>query len=100
MYFSLITAFILILGVTIFSLQNGKSLEVTFLIWNFETSLLGIVFASLLIGALIVTVFALPRLVKGRLREKRLVRQVQQLEKQSAPQEGNVPPFSTLPPQP
>lgn len=95
MYFSLITAFVLILGVTIFSLQNGKSLEVKFLAWNFETSLLGIVLAAALVGALIVAVFALPSMIKGRLREKRLVRQLQQLEKQPGPEVSADTPAST-----
>lgn len=100
MYFSLITAFVLILGVTIFSLQNGKSLEVKFLVWDFETSLLGIVLCAALVGALIVAVFALPSAIKSRLREKRLVRHLRQLEKQPGQEEIVVPPSSSLPPQP
>lgn len=99
MYVSLITAFLLILGITIFSLQNGKSLEVKFLAWNFETSLLGIVLCAAFVGALIVAVFAFPSVIKSHLREKRLVRQVRELEKNVEKNVSPVPPVPTTPPQ-
>ena len=62
--------------------------------------ILGIVFAAALAGALIVAVFALPSMIKSRLREKRLVRQLQQREKPPGREEADLAPSPTLPPQP
>jgi len=83
MYIPLIITFLLILGITIFALQNGMSLEVKFLVWGFNTSLIAVIFASALIGAMIVSAFTLPGIIKKHFREKSLARQVRELEKKS-----------------
>jgi hypothetical protein len=73
----------MILGITIFALQNGKPLDVKFLLWHFETSQIAVILGSALIGALIVSIFSLPILIKKHFREKRLAKQVSELEKKS-----------------
>ena len=83
MYIPLIITFLLILGITVFALQNGMPLEVKFLVWGFNTSLIAVIFASALIGAMIVSVFTLPGIIKKHFREKSLARQVRELEDKS-----------------
>jgi len=83
MYLPLILSFLMILGITIFALQNGVPLEVKFLVWGFKTSLIAIILGSLLIGVIIVSIFSLPLLIKKHFREKRLAKQLGEFEKKS-----------------
>ncbi len=83
MYLSLILTFLLILGVTIFALQNSVLLDFTFLSWNFKTSLVAIIFASCLTGILIGMLLTLPGLVVKHVREKKLAKLARQLEKRT-----------------
>jgi len=73
----------MILGITIFALQNGKPLEVKFLLWHFETSQIAVILGSVLIGAVIVSIFSLPLLIKKHFREKRLAKQLREIEQKS-----------------
>ena len=82
MYLPLILSFLMILGITIFTLQNGKPLDVNFLGWEFNTSLIAVILGSTLIGAIIVAIFSLPILTRKHFREKRLSKQVRDLENQ------------------
>lgn len=83
MYIPLITTFVLVLGITIFALQNGQPLEVKFITWGFETSLVAVIFGAAIIGSLIVAVFSFPLIIKKHFRANRLAKQVQELEKKS-----------------
>jgi putative membrane protein len=83
MYLPLILSFLMILGITVFALQNGVPLEVNFLLWGFKTSLIAIILGSVLIGAIIVSIFSLPLLIKKHFHEKRLAKQISELEKKS-----------------
>ena len=76
MYVTLIITFILVLLVTIFGLQNGMPVEVKFLFWNIHTSLISIIFGSSLVGAVIVAILSVPKLVAKHFSEKRLARQL------------------------
>jgi uncharacterized integral membrane protein len=76
MYVTLIITFILVLLVTIFGLQNGMPLEVKFLFWNLETSLITVIFGSTLTGGLIVAVLAVPKLITKHFREKKLTKKL------------------------
>jgi len=71
----------MILGITIFALQNGMPLEVNFLAWGFKTSLIAVILGSVLLGAIIVSIFSFPLLIKKHFREKRLARHLSELEK-------------------
>lgn len=83
MYLPLILSFLMILGITIFALQNGVPLEVKFLVWGFKTSLIAVILGSVLIGAIIVSIFSVPLLIKKHFCEKRLSKQIVELEKKS-----------------
>jgi uncharacterized integral membrane protein len=69
---TLIITFILVLLVTVFGFQNGMPLDVKFLFWNLHTSLIAVIFGSSIIGAAIVALLTLPKLVTKHLNEKRL----------------------------
>lgn len=90
MYVPLITTFLLILGITVFAFQNGIPLEVKFFVWGFKTSLIGVIFGSSLIGALIVAVFTFPGIIKKHFKEKQLTKQVRGLEKKSQELENQL----------
>lgn len=83
MYFSLLLTFLLILGVTIFALQNSVLLDFTFLSWRFQTSLVAIIFASCLAGILIGVVLTVPGLIKRHFRARRLEKMLRDLQKKS-----------------
>jgi uncharacterized integral membrane protein len=81
MYFSLIIAFLLLLGIIITSLQNSMALELKFVVWNLQTSLTALIFNSSLTGGAIVAVLALPKLIKKSLHVRSLNREISTLEK-------------------
>ena len=90
MYVPLIITFLLILGITVFAFQNGMPLEVNFFIWGFKTSLIAVIFGSSLIGAIIVAVFTFPGIIKKHFKEKKLSKQVRDLEKKSQELENQL----------
>ncbi len=90
MTLSLIVTFILILLVTVFGLQNGMPLNVKFLFWNLHTSLITVIFGSSLIGAAIIAILTLPKLVTKHLNEKRLTKKLNSITQQNG--KGTKPP--------
>ncbi len=91
---TLIITFILILLITIFGLQNGMPVEVTFLFWNIHTSLISVIFGSSLVGAVIVAILSIPKLVTKHFSERRLARQLNGATKLSD-DEKQTPPASS-----
>ena len=87
----------MILGITIFALQNGQPLEVEFLTWGFESSLIAVILGAALLGAAIVSLFAFPVIIKKHFRERRLAKQVQELEHLLEKKEIVAPPTSPPP---
>lgn len=73
----------MILGITIFALQNGMPLEVKFLFWGFKSSLVAVIFGSSLIGSVIVAFITVPLIVKKHIKEKNLTRRCSELEKKA-----------------
>ena len=55
---TIILAFIIIVLVTIFSVQNAAPVAITFLTWKFEASLAVIIFLSVLAGIIIATIMS------------------------------------------
>ena len=90
MYLSLIVTFLLILGVTVFALQNSMLLEFTFMTWTFKTSLVAIIFVACLVGIFVGMVLTLPGLVKKHFREKKLAKVARQLEKRNLELEAEL----------
>jgi uncharacterized integral membrane protein len=81
MNISLLITFLMILGITIFAMQNGIPLEVKFLLWGFKSSLVAVIFGSSLVGAAIIAVITIPRLVKKHISERKLTKQFHKSEK-------------------
>lgn len=90
MIFTLIITFILVLLVTVFGFQNGMPLDVKFLFWNVHTSLIAVIFGSSIVGAAIVAILTLPKLVTKHLNEKRLKKKLVSVNKSSG--EGTTSP--------
>lgn len=90
MYLPLIITFVLILGITVFALQNGMPLEVKILTWSIKTSLIAVIFGSALIGGLIVAVFTFPIVIKKHFREKKLTKKSVELEKKTQELENQL----------
>jgi lipopolysaccharide assembly protein A len=60
-------AFILLIGVAIFAVQNSSANPVTikFLIWRFETSLIYTILGSILLGVLFTLLLWIPRALRN-----------------------------------
>jgi len=80
MYLSLIITFLLLLGIIITSLQNSMPLELKFITWNLQMSSTALIFYSSLIGGAIVSVLALPKLVRKSLDVRSLNREIYKLK--------------------
>ena len=81
MYFSLIIAFLLLLGVVILGMQNSMPLEVKFLFWQLKSSSSAVIFNSSMVGGIIVAVLTVPNLVAKMLQVKRLSKKNSELKK-------------------
>ena len=88
MQFFLWLVFLLVIGVAIFTVQNSTapSVVIKFLFWNFETSLIYTILASVGSGMLIILFLWIPRSIKASFREKNLNKEIKILERQIKPQ--------------
>ena len=80
MYLSLITTFLLLLGIIITGLQNSLSFNLKFIAWDLQMSCTALIFHSSLIGGAIVAVLALPKLVRKSLDVRSLNREIHKLK--------------------
>lgn len=80
MYFSLIVTFLLLLVVIVTAIQNSMPLEFQFFAWKLQISITALIFFSSLIGAAIVAVLTLPKLVRKSLDIRRLHRDINKLK--------------------
>ena len=73
MQFFFYIAFLVIIGVAIFAIQNSNAPLVTikFLIWKFETSLVYTILGSIGVGILISLLLWIPRAIQGSLQTKK-----------------------------
>jgi len=62
----LIIVLLVLAGVVVFSIQNGKPVMVTFLLWNFEASLAMVILTSVVAGAFMAFIVAFWRIVKAK----------------------------------
>lgn len=81
MYLSLIITFLLLLGIIITSVQNSMPLELKFITWNLQMSYTALILYSSLIGAAIVAILALPKLVRKSLDVRSLNKEIFKLKK-------------------
>jgi uncharacterized integral membrane protein len=80
MYLSLVITTLLLLGIVITGIQNSMPLELKFITWNHQMSLMALIFYSSLFGGAIVAVLSLPKLVKKYLQLRRLNREISKLK--------------------
>ena len=81
MYLSLIIVFILVLGLIIVGIQNSMPVELRFLTWKLQISLLGLIFYSSLVGGAIIAILTIPKLVSKSLMVGRLKKEIYELRK-------------------
>jgi uncharacterized integral membrane protein len=84
MQFFLWLAFLLFIGVAIFTIQNSTAppMVMKFLFWNLETSLIYTLLASFGSGMLVILLLWIPRSIKASFRVKHLKKEIEILEKQ------------------
>jgi putative membrane protein len=65
-------AFLIIIAVAIFAVQNSAAplITIKFLIWKFETSLVYAILGSIGLGILIMLLFWIPRVLRASFRSK------------------------------
>ena len=73
MQFFFYIAFLVIIGVAVFAIQNSNAPLVTikFLIWRFDTSLIYTILGSIGVGILIALLLWIPRAIQGSLGAKK-----------------------------
>lgn len=80
MYLSLIITFLLLLGIIIAGIQNSMSLDLTFLTWKLQMSLMAIIFYASLFGGAIVAVLTLPKLFSKYLKVRGMSKEISGLK--------------------
>ena len=83
MYFSLVITFLLLLGIIVASIQNNISLDLKFFTWKLPLSLAALIFYSALIGAAIVAILTLPKLVSRYLKIRGLKKEIEGLKRKT-----------------
>jgi putative membrane protein len=75
-------AFLVVIGITIFAIQNATAPPVMmkFLIWRFETSLIYTILGSVGLGILFVLLFWIPRAIRASFRKQKLHKEIEDLE--------------------
>jgi uncharacterized integral membrane protein len=88
MQFFLWLAFLVVIGVAIFMVQNSTAPPVVmkFLFWDFKTSLIYTILGSVGSGMLIILFLWIPRSIKASFREKHSKKEIEILERQMKPQ--------------
>ena len=84
MYFSLIVTFILLLFIIVTGIQNSIPVDLKFFTWEFQLSLMGLIFYSALAGGAIVAILSLPKLVNKSLKVKRQNNEIYKLKMKTA----------------
>lgn len=86
MYLSLIVTFMLILILVISSVQNSMSFNLKFIAWSFQLTVSALILYSALLGAAIVAILTLPKLVYKQFKLRRLNKE---LKKYKPPKQGS-----------
>jgi len=75
-------AFLVVMGMAIFAVQNSTAapVQIVFLIWRFETSLIYMMLGSIGLGVLTTLFFWIPRAIRSSMRSRELKRQIENLE--------------------
>lgn len=90
---SLVTGFFLGIVAIVFAIQNNETTALTFLNWQFESSLALVVISSVVVGALMSALLSLPGAIEHALRTHALRRENRALKNQveSTPTASSAP---------
>ena len=83
MYLSLTIAFILILGLVVAVIQNSTPVELKFVTWKLQFSLMELIFYASLVGGAVVALLTLPKLISKSLKVRRLNKEIYDQKKRS-----------------
>jgi len=90
--FYLVLALVLATLVAIFAVQNAQEVNIRFLMWAFQSSVVVVILISLGVGAMLAALISLPQTLKARRRLKESERQLQRLAGQIDVSEGSEVP--------
>ena len=90
MYISLIVTFLLVLGITIFALQNDTTIAIKFFIWEYSYTQVVVILGSAVVGAAIMAIMTWPNMIKTHLKTRKLTRQMRDLEKKNQDLESQL----------
>ncbi|ADL12255.1 LapA family protein [Acetohalobium arabaticum] len=76
----LVAAFVFALIVAIFAIQNAITVQVVLFTWQFETSLVVVIFGAAILGALSVGLFGLMQYIKLKLKLRKKEQKINKLE--------------------
>jgi len=82
MYISLVITFLLLLVIIVAGIQNSMPLELKFIAWKLQFSLTALIFFSSVVGAAIIAVLTLPKLVSKYLKVRGLNKEIIELKKE------------------
>lgn len=88
MQLMLIAGIAFAIGAVVFALQNNSAVVVTLALWNFEGSLAVVLLVAVGIGALIAGLVSTPAMIRGQWENRRLRRQVAELERATSEQQA------------
>jgi uncharacterized integral membrane protein len=77
--FYLILALVLSILVATFAVQNAQEVNIRFLVWTFQSSLVVVILISLGVGALLAALISLPQTLKARRRFRESERKLERL---------------------
>lgn len=90
----LVIALIFALLVAVFAIQNAITVQVVLFAWQFETSLVVVIFGAAILGALSVGLFSLVQYIQWKVKLKKKERKIRNLKAQleEIPGEEDSPP--------
>jgi len=77
--FYVIIALLLATLVAIFAVQNAQEVNIRFLVWTFQSSVVVVILISLGVGALLAALMSLPQMLRARRRLRESERQLERL---------------------
>lgn len=91
-------AFLLVMGIAVFSVQNSNAPPVVmkFFFWSFETSLVYTLLGSFSLGILVTLLFWIPSTLRASIRAKRLKRELEYLQTRQVQPDTTGPAGPTL----
>ena len=83
MYIPIIITFLLVLVIVIAAIQNNATADISFITWKFTLTLSAIMVYFAILGAAIMAVLTLPKLVTKHLKVRRLNKEIAHLKKRA-----------------